>query len=198
MASNEQVLGGIVEEMPTPQPHAIEQAQEETKTTASKAQVDDFGRAFDPAIHATDSDGNPRINKDGTFRKKRGSQKSSQVNLPGTTPGDVSTKIGKSIAESIFQIGQLIGGEEWAPIRNEEYGVDERRQMHEAWTAYAEEKEIEDFPPGVAVTIAMLGYIVPRFAMPKTKTRAEKFKDWCTLKYVQWKGRKQKPRAPEE
>ncbi|MFJ6530893.1 hypothetical protein ACIQMZ_37305 [Streptomyces longwoodensis] len=33
--------------------------------------ADSAGELFDPEIHATDRDGNPSLNKDGTFRKKR-------------------------------------------------------------------------------------------------------------------------------
>lgn len=45
---------------------------------------------FDPAIHATDADGNPVIRKDGTFAMKRGRK-------PGSTNG-ITTRKGFDVA----------------------------------------------------------------------------------------------------
>ena len=46
---------------------------------------------FDPAIHASDADGNPVIRKDGTFAMKRGRK-------PGTTNGTTITRKGFDVA----------------------------------------------------------------------------------------------------
>ena len=49
------------------------------------------GVIFDPAIHATDADGNPVIRKDGTFALKRGRK-------PGSTNGTTVTRKGFDVA----------------------------------------------------------------------------------------------------
>lgn len=190
MAGADEVIAKVTEEMPEPQLHAIAATQEDAKQTASNRAMDHFGVGFDPDLHARGKDGNGILTVGGSWRKKRGSKASHQIALPGQTPGDVSIKVGQQIAETIFQIGQMLGGEEWAPQRNDEYGIDERRQMHDAWSQYAAAKEMEDFPPGVAISIAMLGYIAPRFALPKTKSRLQAAKDWVAEKYLSWRRRR--------
>ena len=183
LEASQEVLEEITRDMPEVQEHAIEAEKEKQNGSTS---LDDFGRAFDPEIHATDDEGKPKINKDGTFRKKRQSKKS-KLSMPGDEPGSVSIKVGHQMAESIFNFGQLIGGEEWAPIRNEKYGVDERQQMRDAWANYAAEKSWHDFPPGVAVTMVTMAYVIPRLSMPKTKTRLQTAKEWVYAKYLLWR-----------
>ena len=52
---------------------------------------------FDPAIHATDADGNPVIKKDGTFALKRGRKVGSTV-TPGAGSFDVDAVTGAYLA----------------------------------------------------------------------------------------------------
>ena len=59
--------------------------------TTTKSAVDNV--IFDPAIHATDADGNPVMRKDGTFALKRGRK-------PGTSNG-VTVSRGKFDVEAV-------------------------------------------------------------------------------------------------
>lgn len=62
------------------------------------------GEIFDPEIHATDKDGNPSTNKDGSFRKKRrdagGGRKSAPSAKPaGSGPAAARARYHKSVSD---------------------------------------------------------------------------------------------------
>lgn len=182
MASVDSIGEELTKEMPEPQEHAIEQEQEK----ASKEQantVDRTGNAFNPDIHETDAQGLPRLNKDGTVKKKRGN-KGGKSTLVTKAAIPTAAKTGQAIADGIFSVGILVFGEDGKPITNAEYGLDERANMYGAWSRYCEAKDIDDFPPGVAVTIATMGYIVPRLFSEKAKPRLAKVKAWLTAKWL--------------
>ncbi len=204
-------LDKVTEEMPEPQDHVIEKeaadAEAEAVSAAPGSAVpgaysharDVHGRSFDPKIHETNAEGAPVFRKNGMLRLKRGH--GSEVHRERTGQSEVRTaaevraepspaKAGGAIAESIFALGQALGGEEWTPAVNHQYGIDERAQMHDAWSRYCESKGLDDVPPGLAVLIACFAYAGPRFAMPKTKSRLQKAKEWAVGKWVGWKLRK--------
>lgn len=211
MGELDDALGAVTGSMPVVQSHAIEGAAAETGAESPQAApaaagpTDRQGRGFDPALHETGANGSPVTNKDGTLRLKRGRGAAkaklnedygpigSAVKTPEMARMEpTATKTGHLIAEQIFGIGRMIGGEEWAPVLNPEYGLDERAQMRDAWAAYCEAKDIQDIPPGIALSMVMFAYASPRLFMPKTKSRLQKAKEWAITKAVQlklWKGR---------
>lgn len=186
---------------PTPSQHAIDAERAEAE---SKIILDKSGAAFDPAQHASDKDGNPLYGVAGNFQKKRGrragasNKHGSKIGTPAQGPQSVQNSgqsfkmIGQATAESVFMAGRVIGGEDWEPIKNDDLGIDERAQMSEAWAQYAEAKQWKDIPPGVLVSIVMLGYIGPRLAKPKTKTRIKVAWLWLKDKFT-----KKPPKEPE-
>ncbi len=94
--------------------------------------------------------------------------------------------------------GVIIGGEEFAPMRKEiQPGIviDDMASLTGAFTTYFHAKGITDLPPGVVLAAALLGYIAPRFAMPKTQSRWSKLKGWVASKYAGWKYGKKAPRS---
>lgn len=187
------VVNSLVDKMPEPQEHAIE--AEEKKQEVPRDYFDRDGRPFDPAIHEKQIDGSPILNRDGTLRIKRGRGSPRSVvgetrraaGGPFATPASTPIEAGKQISEAIFAFGQVLGGDEFAPVYNKELGINERAQMYDAWSRYCESKGINDIPPGIAIIIATGGYIIPRFAMPKTKTRLTRVKDWCSGKLATWR-----------
>jgi len=90
--------------------------------------------------------------------------KSDQEEKPGEGEA-ASTACGVTVAETIFTLGQAIGGDDWKPTENE------RSYMVDAWSSYFRAKGITDLPPGWAVLIATAAYAVPRFRKPKTQAR---------------------------
>lgn len=207
-------LDKVTEKMPDPQPHAIAGAEAEA-TAAAQAPAqgqqspasapglkDRQGRAFDPDLHEVGADKQPVTNKDGTLRLKRGRGAEKAQSAPNQssikTPEmariePTATKTGHLIAEQIFAVGRMIGGEEWQPLSIPEQGLDERSQMRDAWASYCEFKDIRDIPPGIALGMVMLAYVSPRLFMPKTKSRIQKAKEWAittAVKLKLWKGRR--------
>lgn len=180
MSSVSDIADELAADMPPPQEDAIAAETDKLKLE----QRDKRGRIFDPAIHST-RDGEPILNADGTIRLKRGRGAGSVLAKPATTDPGIA------IAEAIFTFGQMFGGEEWVPRQDAKYGIDERAQAHDAWQRYCEAKEITDIPPGIAITLCTLGYVVPRLFMPITKTRFQKARLWVVGKYVGWKTNRQ-------
>lgn len=68
------------------------------------------GEIFDPEIHATDKDGNPSLNKDGSFRKKRkdsSSTKTKSASSSGSSGGAQRDRYYRGVA-GILQIPAAI------------------------------------------------------------------------------------------
>lgn len=196
MPSIENVTDELIKGQPAPQEHAIAAegpSDQSTEDGDRSGPMDREGRAFDPTIHATGKDGSPVLNKDGSIRVKagRGSPRArSQLNVADEKPNavNVSTRTGEQIADSIFILGQLIGGEEWAPVKNVEYGIDERATMREAWQKYADEKQWPEPPALLLVIMVSASYAIPRFYQPKTKARLKIAKQWIVNKWRAWRG----------
>jgi hypothetical protein len=218
------VLDGIADEMPQPQPHAIEAEENDQRAKADQARqhankVDRHGNPFDPDIHVTDENGEPQLNAKGQLRMKpgRGSAKfkgraepgsKSSLHTPGASRGRASDGVGVAsaqgdpraaghlIAENIFALGQAIGGAEWAPLETwqpqvaQQYGINERQQMREAWATYCERKGISDVPPGIMVVMVMGSYAAMRLNMPQTKSRFQRAKSWLYQKLAARKAKK--------
>jgi len=136
---------------------------------------DKAGVLFDPEIHATDSNGNPSITKNGNFRKKPGRKASGQTGESKDNSINASREAGRATAETIFALCVGVMGEEWQPIYNPKEGVNERQQMVDAWAAYYQATGKTDMPPWVVVAIACSCYSLPRLSMPKTQSRMERF-----------------------
>lgn len=143
------------------------------------------GETFDPEIHATDASGNPLKTASGKYRKKPGRKKgvdysaenrSTTPKAPNEIAGDIARNNSRHAAaiaavETVQVIGRIIGGEEWAYIKNDQFGIDERASGIAAFERYFEAKNIDDLPPGIALSIWGVAYCAPRFAAPKTKNR---------------------------
>lgn len=163
---------------------------------------DKHGFSFDPKVHKTKKDGAPLLTAAGLLWRKPGQrpkQSKSFIYQGAPRPGEdappgVGTEAahyeasGRVMAETIFSIGQMLFGQEWAPIKIEGE-IDERAQMSSAWAEYSRAKGINDIPPGVAVAIAMASYSLPRLAKDNTKKKIGGFFGWI-------KNRKRKRTAP--
>ena len=203
------LAGSLASEQPEVSEHTV--AIEMQKTEQRKAQFADLkdtnGAGFDPAVHVTDSNGDPVTTSSGKLRKRPGRKaggdaprQASHIGTPGTTGTstqnsgqDVSFKrraTGVHAARMLTSVSVMIGGEEWKPIKNAQYGVDEQEGLNEAFADYFEAKEMEDIPPGMVLAMVMLSYAGPRFAMPKTQSRVGKLKDWFASKYFNYKVKK--------
>lgn len=194
--------------MPEVQPHAIaahkaEQAELESKYAGM---IDAAGETFDPEAHAVDGDGNPKKTKAGNWAKKRGRKSVSENASVGRVGGKLPEKAPEQIAReksfatgrfaagSLIQLGIMIGGDEWHPIKDAQSGIDERAALESAFGEYFAANDMTDFPPGVALAIAVGGYALPRMAAPKTRSRLGKVKDWIAEKYLAFRRKRTEKR----
>jgi len=210
------IADSLIEKAPNVSDHVILQEQEKQKQETENGKTDTAGTVFDANLHVADKEGNPVITSSGKFRNRSGRKPSngadhkppkvkSQLNIGAKEPGQIPEQIpqsnagaimaGKVAASTIFQFGQVIGGDEWLPITNAQYGIDERGTMEKAFADYFESQGINDFPPGIALTLTILAYAGPRFTMPKTKSRMEKISDWVKAKFF---GKKPEPKKEAE
>ena len=93
-------------------------------------------------------------------------------------------------------LGIVAGGAEWQPRVDNSIGLNEAETMTKAWRDYYAAKGIRDIPPGVALTIALAAYTLPRAMMPQTQSRLQRLKNWFAAKYLGWKSRRAAPAAP--
>lgn len=174
--ANEEIVSALVAE-PTPEPatntgtpaanpppvHSSEPINRPVSDAGSGA------NAFDPVIHATNGDGTPKKNQDGTYAKKRGRKPGSR------NVGAVASDVAES-AVDYGKLGQFVGGmltgscvtvfgDEWL-AKPEEQG-----QIDMALAAYAKSKNWSDLPPGLIVLCVFTIYAAPRMTMPKTRER---------------------------
>jgi len=198
-----QIANGLTGDMPDVQEHAVQQAHAQ-QVAQSNSPTDKSGAMFDPAIHVTGADGKGVMTVRGTWAQKRG-RKANEPQAPQTARNAPQAKsilggpaappspqmladqqkmqqdmqsraAGVAAAEMLFMVGQIVGGDEWKPMQNKEMGLDERALMHGAFGDYFVSKGKTDIPPGAALGFAVIAYMAPRFAMPKTQTRFQKLK----------------------
>lgn len=192
---------------PAPNMAAIDADKEQAdEQKAENAHLRDADNApFDPDMHVTDADGQPKLTSKGKLRKRPGRKAGSvsggrKASAGGSkiSTGDHSNALhrqqarmsGTAAANALVMFGVVMGGNEWAPMLDEREGLDERAQLQTAFGDYFEAKEMHDIPPGVALSIALVAYAAPRFTMPQTKSKMQKLKEWVAVKIAKRKVRK--------
>lgn len=144
---------------------------------------------FDPSIHAQNEDGTPKVKKDGTYALKRGrksgavlvSAAQSPEELPNPSisvpsnepPKKVNYKVLGQVYAGIFFSGtSSIIGPEWLPQNN-----DEKKNVENAFSAYAESTGANDLPPGIALVLTIGAYSAARLQHENTRSKFGKVKD---------------------
>ena len=196
-ANIESIAGDLSASMPEVQEHALEQERlNESEKLAQYSHLKDRdGGSFDPSIHKTGKNGEPTLSPKGLLIKKPGRKpgaggadspkRTSSVvggTQNGTTDKNAQARLqarasGTMAANLVLQIGIVAGGEEWHPRRDEQTGLDEKLMLENAFADYFEATGKTDIPPGMALTVAIGAYALPRFTMPKTQSRVGKLKE---------------------
>ncbi len=206
--SIEDIHEEIQEESSAPSTAAMEAAQEIVveKAKETEGTKDSKGVVFDPKLHAVNSEGEPSKTPLGKFRKRRGLSTVSMTNKAikeqqQTAEQKQSARVAGQLAADMF-VGTAVTvfGEEWIPVgpkgKQEVATFNEHENLRRAFSDYFEAKGISDFPPGMALSIAVTGYMIPRLAGGKeTKSRLAKAKVWITEKYQAMKDRSKKDAA---
>lgn len=194
-ANLESIASKLSEEMPQVQEHAIEQEKlnENEKLAQFSHLKDRDGNGFDPSIHKTNKAGEPTLSPKGLLIKKPGRKPGQGVKsapgaqtsvVGGAQQGPDKSEVariqarasGTMAANLAIQIGIVAGGDEWQPRFDEASGLNEKVMLESAFADYFEATGKTDIPPGMALTVAIGAYALPRFTMPKTQTRLGKLK----------------------
>jgi hypothetical protein len=202
-ANVDSITSDLVGAMPEPQPHAIEQARQD----AGDVIADKFGHTFDPAQHATNADGTPKLTPTGRFAKISKAARPSKLNVPGTasaTPTPAQSKEvaaragGKGAANLLIALCVGMGGEEWLPRADAKSGQNEKEVLEAVFGDYFVATGKTDLPPGWALAAGLSMYALPRFAMPTTRSRVTRVKAWVAAKWVTFRDRKKVKRTDVE
>lgn len=202
----DQIANTLADSMPEVQQHAIdqEQANVEQQQAEWSEYRDTDGNPFDPNIHKTNKDGEPTLSPKGKLIKKPGRKKGGANNAsqsvigvksePKQSPEQAAAvqarASGTMAANLLMTLGVVVGGEEWHPVKDPNTGMDEKLMLETAFADYFEATGKTDIPPGMALTAAIGGYMLPRFTMPKTQSRMQKLKGWFVQKLADRKLRK--------
>ena len=150
---------------------------------------DKKGNVFDSTIHSMDEAGNPKYNASGTFSKKRGRKANPTIvetNVGNEAAENVARtqalQAGRASSELVFMIGKIIGGDEWSPIINPEYGLNEPEQMTDAFAAYYLATGKTEMSPWLGLAVCLSTYTLLRMRMPKTKKRMYTVVTWIKSK----------------
>lgn len=212
-ANLEAITDNLSAEMPEVQEHALAQEQENEKArSAEYADLRDRdGNPFDPSVHKTNKAGEPTLSTKGLLVKKPGRKagtKTTQSVVGSTGDSGAGSSVGLDqvkqeqqaratgvvAANMLVTLGVVVGGEEWQPMKDKETGIDEKTMLESAFGDYFVATGKTDLPPNMALTVAISGYVLPRFFMPKTKTRFQKFalviKKWWANKKLKKHGLK--------
>lgn len=181
------VLGSMPD--PTEGVAEREQAKMTEQQEKTAGLVDREGREFDPSIHRTDENGDPKLTKSGKLAMKPGKSSKagqSKLNTGGESKEekqarearDKSRAAGTMAANIAISSMVTVGGDDFMPRSEQQCGYDERNMLQQAYADYFEASGYTDFPPGIALTAVMFAYVSPRLNMPKTRKRLFGFFDW--------------------
>jgi len=213
------IANTLADAMPAVQEHAILESQRQAdEVKARYADLRDTdGNAFDPKIHKVGADGEPTLSAKNKLVKRPGRKAGADATAPksfigapgassplSTGPSQEATSqmqaraAGNMAANLLMQLGLIAGGDEWQPRKDISTGLDEKIMLESAFGDYFLAKGIIDIPPGMVLTVAIGGYMLPRFTMPKTRTRLERATMWAKKKWADRKLRKHGLKSVEQ
>lgn len=209
----QEIANELIESMPDVNQHVIESDNRVAQEGDSQhALLDRHGDSFDPDKHLIDGDGKPVLNAAGKLRLKKGrpkkgddspSQSKRIESKIGVKPSpsfisqsqpvapDVQARAtGAAAANILITLSVQLGGDEFYPISRPDIGVDEKTLLEKSFGDYFQATGRTDFPPNVALMLVICGYLLPRFTMPKTRTRLERLKAWIVSVIAKRKSKK--------
>jgi len=185
--ANPDVIAQQTHEAAQPPVEPSPAAPESPKATGKpkKGATDRLGNKFDPALHEVNSNGSPRINRDGYLAGKPGRPgkfKQAHASRQEPPPADhaqiqpqvqpdqeaADRKATAAFFTLMFISGSVgLFGEEWLPTK----GMNEQEMLINKCDDWLKSMGISDLPPGLALVAAVGAYAAPRVFKPNTQTR---------------------------
>ena len=155
---------------------------------------------FDPAIHATGPDGQPKRRGDGSFALRRGRKPGSKTGTapastptldagatvePGTAdapeaPASMSNReAARQVCNLAIGAATALIGPEWAPTSKEE-----ANNLSTAVKNYFDARGQVQLSPEWGLVFAVVAYSAPRFAHENTASKFSRAVNWCKKKYL--------------
>ena len=205
LAPVDSIVDDLVGKMSPPSENAIaahNQEQERNNVVLGaehKGKLDMHGTAFDPAVHKVNQKtGLPVKSKTGKWFVKNNvtapQSKAPRKSMLGTAviaqeENDIKAQeevraTGKVAAQILFTLGRTIGGDDFIPRPEED------AMISDAFAVYMQSKNMKDLPPGVALCVAIMAYVLPRFAQPAVAKKLDKAKAgfWVWMQGFKRKG----------
>lgn len=96
--------------------------------------------------------------------------------MPAEDQIEISQRMSAATAAQMtIMTGMIIGGEDFAPRKNELANVNDTEMLTEAYFNYFKAKNMPELPPGLALFCAVMCYVAPRLAQPTTQSRVKVF-----------------------
>lgn len=139
-----------------------------------RVHISEDQNVFDPEVHVADQWGEPVLNKDGSYRKKRGRKKGSRNSDSDSTDENTVPVINvdeaaKQSANLFINAGVLIFGDDWAPESKDEAGA-----LKNAFKNYYDAKGVPEIPPEYGLAFALGAYSLNRITKDQTRTKLQK------------------------
>lgn len=196
----ESAADAIMDQTPEIQEHVVNASQIEESSVENPRDI--TGAEWDPMVHSSTK----KLTAKGEWKKRRNTAAGSALGRPkkasavadepaveSSISDEQKARVaGVAAANSFIMLGQILGGPEWNPISGtveapRQEKIDERRMLSDAFGDYFAAKGIHDFPPGLALSMALTVYCAPRFAAPDTQARAGRARTWLTLRVAKYR-----------
>ena len=154
------------------------------------------------------ADGTPRLTKSGAYMRKRGPAKGSTPKSkagdtdlfsdvpretqpvaaaapsPATTAATLNNRaVAAMLVTTCTTLAERVIGPEWKAEK------DESKALTDAARVYLDSIGGVEISPGTALVIAVVGYSLPRLAVPNTQTKLQKLGGWVSSRIVWLRGR---------
>lgn len=155
---------------------------------------------FDPSVHAVTPEGLPKMNKDGTYAKKRGRKAgatvsnaqpaSASINSTTATPNQAAPSlqvqapishkvIAQQYAHIFFLAGYTAFGNDWLPD-----DATEKSMVEKSIQTYVEANNVEAMSPGMGLLLTLGAYSVKRAQRETVKSKLMGIKDKAISLYT--------------
>lgn len=166
---------------PLPEPAVIEDVSIEADhdATITNRHADSLD-LFDPAIHATNADGSPRIKADGTYARKRGRKAGGAAKTPVERVEDVRVDPADAAAcqaaNLVINGCTMAFGPQWSASPAEAAG------MRGAFRDYFAARGVPAVPPEIGLAVVLLAYAAPRIDREKASGKIAMAWQWIKMR----------------